>query len=68
MKNFPPRCPICAKGMGTILGSDNEPSCIIHWCPTCQLDHFETGRYWKWNGTTYNEEQFEKALQLKAFW
>lgn len=63
-----PICPICTKGMGTIISSDHEPNYIIHWCRVCQLDHYETGRFWKWNGATYNEEQFAKALELKAFW
>jgi len=55
--------------MGRILGSDwgLDPT-IIHWCTDCYLDHYVDGKYWIWNGTKYNEEQFEKVLQLKAFW
>lgn len=63
-----PRCPICHHGMGITINADNEPSNIAHWCHECNATHYIDRHYWIWNGSTYTEDQFEKALKLKAFW
>lgn len=63
-----PRCPICNKGMGATLSGDNMPRDDIDWCDGCKLDHYVDRKYWRWNGSIFTEEQFKKALKLKAFW
>lgn len=54
--------------MGWIGGPDGQPPDNIDWCDKCSLSHYTDRKYWIWNGTKYSEEQFEKALNLKAFW
>ena len=63
-----PKCPICHSGMGTTINADWEPSNIAHWCDKCNLSHFIDKKYWIWKGSRYTEEQFERVLELKAFW
>lgn len=54
--------------MGFACGADNLPPDNIDWCDKCDLSHHVDKKYWKWNGSIFTEEQFEKALKLKAFW